>query len=148
MKMQAVKNKKIARKFWSAIWEERNLDRALNFISDQIVYHSPKIEVHGKEKYIALVKGYMNVFEDTQFSIEDQIAEADHVFSRILFSGIHSGDFGEIPPTHKRIRFQVMNLLQIVDGKIVNEWEVYDELGFMQQLGMKLVQREHTHYMT
>ena len=145
METQAIKNKKIARKFWEAIWVERNLDRALHFISDQIVYHSPKIEVHGKEKYIALVKGYMNVFEDTQFSIEDQIAEADHVFSRILFSGIHSGDFGEIPPTHKRIRFQVMSLLQIVDGKIVNEWEVYDELGFLQQMGMDLVQKEHAH---
>jgi len=145
METLAVKNKKIARKFWEAIWEERNLDRAANFISDQIVYHSPKIEVHGKEKYIALVKGYMNVFDDTQISIEDQIAENDHVFSKILFSGVHSGDFGEIPPTHKRIRFQLMNLLQFIDGKIINEWVVYDELGFMQQLGMELVQKEHAH---
>ena len=145
METQTAKNKEIARRFWEAIWEERNLQQAAAYLSDDIQYNSPRVELQGKTKYLEMIEGYMNVLEDTHLMFEDQIAEKDKVFTKLTFSGVHAGDLGELPLTHKRIRFQVMNLLQIVDGKVKNEWEVNDELGLMQQLGMDLVQKEHAH---
>ncbi|GAI03545.1 unnamed protein product, partial [marine sediment metagenome] len=30
----------------------------------------------------------------------------------------------------------------LVDGKIIEEWEIFDELGMMMQLGMELKPKE------
>ena len=40
-----------------------------------------------------------------------------------------------IAPTGNQVRVDGMTISRIEDGKIVEEWEIYDALGMMQQLG-------------
>jgi predicted ester cyclase len=41
-----------------------------------------------------------------------------------------------IAPTGRPVRISGMVIDRIVDGKIVEEWEEWDALGMMQQLGV------------
>jgi predicted ester cyclase len=43
-----------------------------------------------------------------------------------------------IPPTGKTVTMSMFTIFRLVDGKIAEEWEIFDELGLMTQLGMEL----------
>lgn len=145
MEEQTTKNKELAVKFWKTVWKERNLELFSEMIADDISYHSPRANLTGKEQYLELVKGYMDSVGESDIHIDDQIAEGDKVFCNVTFSGVHTGAFGEIPATHNKIKMQLMNVIQFKDGKVINEWEIFDELGMMLQLDMELVHKEHAH---
>ena len=43
---------------------------------------------------------------------------------------------GDIPPTGKSATVQMTAMGHIRDGRIVEEWELFDQLGMLQQLGV------------
>ena len=38
----------------------------------------------------------------------------------------------------KTVKALTVNVFRVVDGKIAEEWEMLDELGLMEQLGLQL----------
>jgi predicted ester cyclase len=56
--------------------------------------------------------------------------------------GTHKGELEGMPPTGKTFTSSFFTVFRIVDGKIVEEWEIFDELGMMMQLGMELKPKE------
>jgi steroid delta-isomerase-like uncharacterized protein len=78
---------------------------------------------------------YRNAFPDVQLSIEDQVAEGDKVVTRWIGRGTHQGELMGVAPTGNQVRVDGMTISRIEDGKIIEEWEIYDALGMMQQLG-------------
>jgi steroid delta-isomerase-like uncharacterized protein len=77
-------------------------------------------------------------FPDFHITIEDIIAEADKVVTRMLFHGTHQGPFFGIPPTGKYVEWGAIRIYRIADGKLVETWAMQDRLGLMQQLGAVL----------
>ena len=90
--------------------------------------------MRGPEGAKETAKMYRNAFPDVQLSIEDQVAEGDKVVTRWIGSGTHQGEMMGIAPTGNQVRVDGMTISRIEDGKIVEEWEIYDALGMMQQL--------------
>ncbi|MBI4581940.1 MAG: ester cyclase [Planctomycetes bacterium] len=66
---------------------------------------------------------------------EDQIAEGDKVATRYTGTWTHRGEFMGIPPTGKDVTVTRIEILRIADGKFVEHWESFDQLGLLQQLG-------------
>ncbi len=77
-----------------------------------------------------------SAFPDLQIAVEDLIAEGDKVVARAMFRGTHSADFQGIPATGKQVSMQVIDILRIENGKIVERWGLSDQMGMMQQLGV------------
>ena len=75
-------------------------------------------------------------FPDLVVTVEDQIAEGDRVVTRWTARGTHGGEFLGIPPTGKEFTFKGVDIVRIVDGKIVEGWDVPDLFGLMRQLGL------------
>ena len=74
---------------------------------------------------------------DINITVEDMIAEGDQAVSRYTIRGTHQGeteDFG--PPTGKPVELKGITIHRFEDGKIVEEWESYDNLSVLQQLGL------------
>jgi predicted ester cyclase len=55
--------------------------------------------------------------------------------TRWIGSGTHLGELMGIAPTGNQVRVAGMTISRIEEGKIAEEWEIYDALGMMQQLG-------------
>ena len=51
-------------------------------------------------------------------------------------SGTFDGPMGDIPPTGKSATVQMTAMVHIRDGRIVEEWELFDQLGMLQQIGV------------
>ena len=64
------------------------------------------------------------------------VAEGDIVAARWSGTGTHRGDGLGIPATHISVKFSGMTFARIQNGKLVEGWNVFDQLGMLQQLGV------------
>lgn len=100
------------------------------------VYHSPATGDLKGDGYKQLVASMFAAFPDGRWTIEDQLAEGDKVLTRWTFSGTHKGMFMGMAATGRKITVTGMCIDRIVNGRIVEEWEEWDSLGMMRQLGV------------
>ena len=70
------------------------------------------------------------------WGIEEVMSADDKVIVRWTGSGTHVAELNGIPPTGKKIAVDAISIHQLRDGKIAETWEVWDTLGFLQQLGV------------
>jgi len=85
-----------------------------------------------------LTKTYLNAFPDLNQTIEELVASGNKVTVRFIVRGTHKGDFQGIPATGNKMELSGITIVRIEDGKIVEERQEVDSLGFMTQLGMEL----------
>ena len=50
--------------------------------------------------------------------------------------GTHTDPLGELPPTGRRVQLASTIVYRFEDGRVVEEWEIFDKLGMYQQLGI------------
>lgn len=85
------------------------------------------------------VKGIFDMFHaafaDFAVEINDQLAEGDKVMTYKTFTGTHTAELFGVPPTGRKVRFDVMDIVRIAGGQIVEHWGVVDQLGLLRQLG-------------
>ena len=77
-----------------------------------------------------------SAFPDSNWTLEEQIAEGDKVLSRFVWSGSHQGEFLGIPATGRPIRVWGMVIDRFVGEKIVSTRILMDTFGMMMQLGV------------
>ena len=73
-------------------------------------------------------------FPDLVVTIHDQIAEGDTVVTRKSYVATHRGPFLGVPPTGRTVRFSVIDIIRLEDGKYVEHWANADMFGLLQQL--------------
>ena len=89
--------------------------------------------IEGSKQSVLMLRA---AFPDITYTVEDLIAEGDKVVARWNAQGTHTGEFMGIPPTNKPVRFSGIEIIRVVDGQAVEEWEELDRLGLMTQLGV------------
>ena len=124
----------------------RVLEEAVNkgnlAVIDQVVaptyvYREPTAgEERGPDGLKQLVTSYRNAFPDLRLTIEDQIDAGDKVVTRWTARGTHKGELFGTAPTGRQVTVTGIIISRIDRGRIVEEWESYDALGMMQQLGV------------
>ncbi|MBI3976712.1 MAG: ester cyclase [Chloroflexi bacterium] len=82
------------------------------------------------------VNAYRTGFPDVRIIIHDLIAEGDKVVVDYSFTGTHQGEFASVPGTGKRVEVTGIDIVRLVDGKIVELKAVMDRLGMLQQFGV------------
>ena len=145
MKAQAEveeQNKEIVQRYWDGKWNTRDTRILDELMAPDVVYHGTSMEMNGIEEYKQVYESFLFAFHDTMLTIDGLIAEGDKVMSRVTMLGVHKGELEGLPPTGKTFTISAFTAFRIVDGKIAEEWEVFDELGMMHQLGMELKPKE------
>jgi steroid delta-isomerase-like uncharacterized protein len=105
-------------------------------LASSAVCHFPLVgELRGEalRQFFASVQ---SAFPDIQRTIEEQVCDDVHVVSRWTMTATHLGYFLGIAPTGKRLTVTGIAMHRIASGQIVEEWEEWDSLGLMQQLGV------------
>jgi predicted ester cyclase len=133
--VSAEENKALARRGWETFAGRASLDGLEEFYADDYVGHQTTHEVRGVAAQRAYVAGILAAFPDLAATVEDQIAEGDKVVSRVRLRGTHRGELYGIPPTGTAVEFGGISIARLSGGKVVEEWEIYDDLGLLQQVG-------------
>ncbi|HEY4913357.1 MAG TPA: ester cyclase [Candidatus Dormibacteraeota bacterium] len=82
------------------------------------------------------IKYLRSAFPDFKITIDEVVVSGDKVWARQRGGGTNLGSFAGHPPTGIKAFTDVIDLVRIEDGKIVEHWGVPDQLGMMLQLGL------------
>lgn len=131
-------NKTVARRFREDLWKSGNLSLADEIIDRNCLVHA-RIPVAidfstGPEAMKHLLFFYHLTFSEITMTVEDIIAEGDLVAVRWRGQGSHTGELFGIPATGREVHTSGTDLLRIVDGRIVEGWVNWDEIGMLEQL--------------
>jgi steroid delta-isomerase-like uncharacterized protein len=127
-------NKALALRSWEAA---NNPDTIDEVYAADLVWHEPDQDLRGYEQAKQFVSTFITAFPDVNATVEDVIAEGDKVVTRWTIRGTHQGEVEEFgPPTGKQAELQGISIHRIEGGKIVEEWNRYDNLSLLQQLGL------------
>ena len=131
------KNKAVVQRYVDEIQNAHSLDAIDSIFAEDFVDHmasSGGLYLGGME---GLKRGYatfLNAFPDLHVTVEDMIAEGDKVVAYKTLSGTHRGTHLEIPPTGKRVQYQIISIYRIKNGKIAEYWGLQDEISLKRQL--------------
>lgn len=129
-------NKQLCRDYFTAFlsrdvgWMERH-------IHADFVRHDPGLpfEVRGPAGVLRLHDVLLPAFPDMHLPLLDFVAEGEKVLVRLRVQGTHTGAFGDMAATGRRIDVGVLDLFQFRDGVLIEHWAQFDNLGMLKQLG-------------
>ena len=134
--MSLDENRALTRRWMEEIWHKGNLSVLDDFLDTNFVFnYAPPGVAPNKEAYKQAMNMFRDGCPDMKYDIKDTVAEGDKVVVRWVGRGTQTGEIMGITPTGKEVTVTGLSILQIVGGKITEEWTEMDTMGAMQQLG-------------
>lgn len=135
--MSIEQNKALVRRLVEEAQAAGKLVLVDELLAPDFVDHNPLPGIPPTRTGVKALFGALHAaFPDLQITIHEQLAEGDKVMTRKTFAGTHQGEFLGVPATGKAVRFDVIDILRVVNGKLTDHWNVVDQLALMQQLGV------------
>jgi steroid delta-isomerase-like uncharacterized protein len=119
-------------------FSEGRLEVADELVSDDCVEHQNFGPGHapGAEGVRSVISSLRAAFPDFRLVVEDVAVRGDMVWARNVASGTNHGSFMGHPPTGRPMRADVIDVVRVRDGRIVEHWGVPDRLSVLMQLGL------------
>jgi predicted ester cyclase len=135
--MSPEENKAIVRRFVDVVQNAGDLTALDELAAPGYVNHSaPPGLPADREGIKQMTAMFRQAFPDGRMTIEDMLAEGDRVATRKTFRGTHRGELLGIPPTGLPVAIGLIDIVRVVDGKVVESWSEVDNLHLLQQLGV------------
>ena len=133
-------NKALVQKWVDEVLNTRDVsDQSLAYqlvATDFVGHFAGQPPIHGLEAYRQFGSAYFTAFPDLQITPEDLIAEGDKVTMRYSWRGTQQGELMGIPATGKQVTTSGTSILRVANGKIAEQWDNFDNLTMLQQLGV------------
>jgi predicted ester cyclase len=108
-------------------------------VVDELVAPDSREHQRGSDDGVEGTKNTINylrsAFPDFTITIDELVVTGDKVWARQRGGGTNLGSFAGRPATGRVAFTDVIDVVRIQDGKIVEHWGVPDQLGMMLQLG-------------
>jgi steroid delta-isomerase-like uncharacterized protein len=138
--MSTQDNKALVRRWVEEVLNTRDVSDqspAYQLVAADFVGHFPgQPPIEGLEAFRQFGSLYFSAFPDLQITPEELIAEGDKVTIRYGWRGTQQGELMGFPATGKQVRASGISILRIANGKIAEQWDSFDNLGLLQQLGV------------
>jgi steroid delta-isomerase-like uncharacterized protein len=129
-----------SRRLLEQTFNDGNLELIDQLVAPDAVNHDPATpaqmrELGGREVFKGTVSMYRAAFPDVRIVVDDVIAADDKVVLRWHSEGTHRGDLAGLAPTGARASVTGIGIDRWKDGKVVEAWTEWDNLGLARQLG-------------
>jgi steroid delta-isomerase-like uncharacterized protein len=132
----SAENKALVVRWFEEVWNKGRSDAIDEMFAADGVAHGLGEDLHGPDAFKTFHAAFRQAFPDVRVQVEDVIAEGDRVAYRLIASGTHRGDGLGFAATGRPASFVVMGSARIANGRIVEGWNVIDQLGMLTQLGV------------
>lgn len=134
--MSAQETARLARRWYEEYAEEKDLSVVDKYLAPDFVNHTPPPGIpNDRDGYKQVLTMYTTGLPDFQVFVEDVVAEEDKAAVRWRVKATHTGPLMGIPASGNEVNITGMGIVHVRDGKIVEQWEIADMLGLMQQIG-------------
>jgi steroid delta-isomerase-like uncharacterized protein len=124
-----------------AHFSENALEKVLPYLHDQVTVNAYAfgMTLHGKEGFMGFMQSFKQAFPDVTITHRNMIAEGGKVAVEFTGEGTHTGPLntpgGAIPPSGKKVVFQVCEVLEWENGKLKSLSNYQDSTALMKQIG-------------
>jgi steroid delta-isomerase-like uncharacterized protein len=135
--MSVEENRALIQRFVEEAFNRGNLDVVDEIYAPVYVGHTAGLseQTSGPEGVKGFVELYRSAFPDLHTTIEDIVTEGDKVAYRWTAVGTHRGGLLGVPPSNNRVELKGITIERIEDGKIVETYNNFDQLGMLRQIG-------------
>ncbi len=132
----SAENKAIVRRWFDEVWNQGRAETIDELFAADGVAHGLGPDLHGPSEFKPFQASFRQGFPNLRIEIEDMVAEGDKVAYSWTATATHDGHLMGMAPTGKNSRFTGMGIVRVKDGRIVEGWNVFDQLTMFQQLGL------------
>jgi steroid delta-isomerase-like uncharacterized protein len=122
-------NKQLMKRWFEQVWNQQR-EAAIDemFAADGKSHGLPEPDsvLEGPKDFKGLHRTFCGTFPDLHVTVEDVIAEGEHVAVRWSVTMTHLGDGLGFPATGKKVQLRGSSFDVIKDGKIVEGWNQTD----------------------
>lgn len=135
MKNNIEKNKQLVRDFYESI-EREDYSTTATYCHDDFTFYLQVDEpIIGATGFVKSEKKNFDAFKGFTFKIHELICEGDKVAAYLIFDGKHTSDkIFDVEPTGNKVRFSLLMLLTIKDGKIIEKRAHFDHKDVRAQV--------------
>jgi len=135
--MSVEANKAAFQRFFEEAANKGDLAVIDELFDSNVVYHLPGSEpVRGPEGVKGVVSAFRTAFPDLHVTIEQFIGEGETIAARVTPRGTNTGELMGMAPTGKQAQWSVVHVCRFSNGRIAEDRITFDQLGFLQQLGL------------
>jgi steroid delta-isomerase-like uncharacterized protein len=129
-----------SRRLLEETFNEGKFELVDQLVAPDAVSHDPaqpaKLRaLRGPEVLRRTVEIYRNAFPDVRLIVDEVIDGGDRVALRWHAEGTHRGELEGLAPTGVRVSVSGISIDHWRDGKVVESWTEWDNLGMGRQLG-------------
>ena len=131
------RNKAVIRRFVEEVQNDQNW-AAYDELNDPAFVNlsAPPGAPTDREGGKYFLQAFAKAYPDAVVTIDDMFAEGDAVITKKTFTGTNQAEFMGVPATGRRVSFQYVDIMRVRDGRIIEHWNVVDQLSWMVQLGL------------
>ena len=119
------KNKQIVTRFNKEVIEQGNIASFNELIDKDFVNRTAPPNSNGPQGMLHILNNLLRpAFPDLKVEIYDQVAERDKVTTRKAVFGTRSGELMGIPPTGKKVKIDIIDIIRIRNGKYFEHWSI------------------------
>jgi predicted ester cyclase len=135
--MSTENNKHVYRRWIDEVWHKGNLALNDEFVSPDCTDHNelPGFPP-GREGIAALVAMLRAGHSDVKWWVDQLVGEGDVAVGRWTMTGVHTGPVFGAPGTGRQVRVTGMDMVRVVEGRIVEIWHNEDVIGHLMQIGV------------
>jgi steroid delta-isomerase-like uncharacterized protein len=135
--MSVEENISLMKRWFQEVWNEGRVQTIYDLLDEHIRgwgQDQPGVEIKKPADFEALYNRIHGAFPNQKMTVEDAFGSGDKVVVRWSSVMTHAGDHLGIPATNKEVRVTGITIARIVNGKIVEGWDNWDQLALAQQL--------------
>jgi steroid delta-isomerase-like uncharacterized protein len=132
----STENKALVRRWFEEVWSKGRAEAIDEMLANDAVVHGLGAPVQGPAGFKTFHAAYRNAFPDVTIQVDDIVAEGDIVAARWSARGTHRGEGLGVAATGRHIQFSGMVFVRVEDGRLVEGWNNFDQLGMLEQLGV------------
>jgi steroid delta-isomerase-like uncharacterized protein len=134
--MTPEENKAVVRRFIDEIFVQGRKETVDELLADDFTAHTwPSLSGDAKTDLKGAIDRAAVGLSDPTFTVDDLVAEDDRVAARLTTGATQTGEFMGLPPSGTRYSIEEIHWFRLRDGKVVEHWHQFDQMGLMRQLG-------------
>lgn len=131
----SIDNEALVLRFFEEFCNQRRSAVADELIADDYVSHGPQAPPAEGPDGVRERVGLYQETVDGHWHVEEMLSCGDRVIARWTGTGTHRGELMGAAPTGLPITVDAISIFRVSNGKIAEEWTVWDALGLLQQIG-------------
>ena len=142
--MDAENNKRIVQEIYEVVFNNHDLSAVGQYMHEDYIQHNPDVD-QGMKGFVKFHERFFTAIPDFCAAINRLVAEDDMVFVYNTITGTHTGEgFLHYKPTGNKIKFDVVDMYRLRDGKLCEHWDVADTRALFTQVGgLKEIKEMH-----